>query len=104
MATKKKTGLDKIRKDQALAQMSFADLYAMYLFVVGEASRHFNTAPGARKVVLQKEKEIRAELCKRTYGMDPLEEFRTAIEIEGEDPTDLLGKTFIVSKPADKGE
>jgi hypothetical protein len=61
-----------MEKTNDLEEIAFADLYAMYLFVTGEANRHFNTAPEARKVVIDKQKELRKELCNRTYGFDPV--------------------------------
>ena len=102
----KKVVKKKKKNTSTLDKMSFSDLYAMHLFVSSDASRVFgHLASGARKVVLEKEKEIREMLYKKVFGFNPFEKFKTVIV--GKKPEEIdLDKFIVLNKiegePKDK--
>jgi hypothetical protein len=75
-------------------KISFADLYAMYLFVSEDANRSFGGNEKTRKIVREKQEELKDELYIRVYGSNPYnkdkeERFIRKTTIDGEKPENI---------------
>ena len=92
-ASKKKPSADKIQ------DLSFSDLYALYLFVSNDGNnKGFGvTSPDARQVVRKKQREIETELYLRAYGFNPFEEHKVVFDGVKPEDIDLDRVAVIVS-------
>ena len=87
-----------------LADLSMADLYAMYLLVSSNRNRGFGSTQAATKSLIDvKIKEVEEELYSRVYGFNPFaNKDLGVVVIEGEKPEDVLAKLNIEAKAPDK--
>lgn len=89
---------------QDLNEVSFADLYSMYLFVSHDANnRGFGkTTPEAKTIVRQKLAAIEEEIYMRLYGFNPFTEFVKKAVVQGQKPEDIDLDRFVVAKGPNK--
>lgn len=54
-----------------LKDLSYSDLYSLYLFVASKASMHFGGRKEARQLVQTRLAEVEQELYLRSFGSNP---------------------------------
>lgn len=88
-----------------MKDLSFSDLYSMYLFVSGDANfKGFGgTSPEAKKIIREKQKEIEEELYQRVYGFNPFVKHRKEAVFLGIKPEDIdLDRVLVVRHPVEE--
>lgn len=68
-----------------MKDLSFADLYAMYQFVVSDFHQSFGGNKEALRKVSEKKRELEEEMYLRTYGENPY-----TVTVNGEDPEKVI--------------
>lgn len=76
------------KKSDNVKALKFADLFAMFQFVSGDANRAFGVRGKAKQLVMKRRQEILEEMNLRTYGVDPYSLDKQ--EVVGEAPEKVL--------------